>query len=113
VIVDDFPRECLAIAIDTSLSGTSVARELDHLAERRSLPKMIANGNGMELTIGVIRLWQKDRGIEWHYIARGKPIQNAFVESLNGRFRDGYLNEHRSRGLQMTCTIIEAWQVDL
>jgi putative transposase len=87
VVVDDFTRECLALVVDTSLSGTRVARELDHLAELRGLPLMIVSDNGTELTSRVILAWQAERGVEWHYIAPGKPVQNAFVESLNGRFR--------------------------
>ena len=56
--------------------------------------------------------WQEERGVGWHYIAQGKPVQNAFVESLNGRFRDERLNEHVFRGLPMARRIIEAWQLD-
>ncbi len=88
VVVDDFTRECLALVVDTSLSGLRVARELDRLAELRGLPLMIVSDNGTELTSRAILAWQEERGVEWHYIAPGKPIQNAFVESLNGRLRD-------------------------
>ena len=59
-----------------------------------------------------IVLNHKERGVEWHYIAPGKPVQNAFVESLNGRFRDECLNEHVFRGLPMARRIIEAWRLD-
>ncbi len=104
VIVDDFTRECLALVVDTSLSGARVARELDHLAEQRGLPLMIVSDNGTELTSRAMLVWQEDRGVEWHYIAPGKPVQNAFVESLNGRFRDECLNEHSFRA----CT----WPAD-
>lgn len=97
VIFDDFTRECLALVVDTSLSGARVARELDHLAEQRGLPLMIVSDNGTELTSRAMLVWQEDRGVEWHYIAPGKPVQNAFVESLNGRFRDECLNEHSFR----------------
>lgn len=86
VVVDDFTRECLAVVVDTSLSGRRVARELDRLAELRGLQLMIVSDNGTELTSRAILAWQEERGVEWHYIAPGKPVQNAFVESLNGRF---------------------------
>ena len=112
VVVDDFTRECLALVVDTSLSGVRVARELDRLAELRGLPLMIVSDNGTELTSRAILAWQEDRGVEWHYIAPGKPVQNAFVESLNGRFRDECLNEHSFRGLHMARRIIEAWRDD-
>ena len=112
VVVDDFTRECLALVVDTSLSGVRLARELDRIAELRSLPLMIVSDNGTELTSRAILAWQEERGVEWHYIAPGKPVQNAFVESLNGRFRDECLNEHSFRGLHMDRRIIEAWRVD-
>ncbi len=101
VVVDDFSRECLALVVDTSLSGARLTRELDQLAERRGLPLMVVSDNGTELTSRAILAWQEERCVEWHYIAPGKPVQNAFVESLNGRFRDECLNEHSFRGLHM------------
>jgi putative transposase len=112
VVVDDFTRECLALVVDTSLSGVRVVRELDQLVEQRGLPLMIVSDNGTEFTSRAILAWQEDRGVEWHYIAPGKPVQNAFVESLNGRFRDECLNEHSFRGLHMARRIIEAWRDD-
>jgi len=73
---------------------------------------MIVSDNGTELTSIAILRWQEERGVGWHYIAPGKPVQNAFVESLNGRFRDECLNEHVFRGLPMARRIIEAWRLD-
>ena len=67
---------------------------------------------GTELTSNAMLRWQEERGVGWHYIAPGKPVQNAFVESLNGRFRDECLNEHVFRGLPMARRIIEAWRLD-
>ena len=87
-LVDDFTRECLGLVVDTSLTGLRVARELDRIAERRSYPCMIVSDNGTELTSNAILAWQQERGVEWHYIAPGKPMQNGFVESFNGRLRD-------------------------
>lgn len=71
-----------------------VARELDRLIERRGKPHIIVSDNGTELTSHAILRWQKESGVEWHYIAPGKPTQNAFAESFNGRFRDECPNEH-------------------
>jgi putative transposase len=112
VIVDDFTRECLALVVDTSISGRRVARELDTIIAARKRPLMIASDNGTELTSHAILRWQQERGVGWHYIAPGKPVQNAFVESLNGRFRDECLNEHVFHGLPMARRIIEAWRLD-
>ena len=93
-VVDDFTRECLGLVVDTSLSGLRVGRELDRIASLRGYPAMIVSGNGTELTSHAILRWQEDRSVLWHYIAPGKPQQNGFVESFNGRFRDECLNEH-------------------
>jgi putative transposase len=112
VIVDDFTRECLALVVDTSISGRRVARELDAVVAARGKPVMIVSDNGTELTSHAILRWQQERGVGWHYIAPGKPVQNAFVESLNGRFRDECLNEHVFRGLPMARRIIEGWRLD-
>jgi len=77
VVVDDFTRACLALVVDTSLSGTRVARELDTIAEARGRPPMIVSDNGSELTSRAILQWQEDNRIEWHYIAPGKPPRIA------------------------------------
>ena len=112
VVVDDFTRECLALVVDTSLSGMRVTRELDAIAETRGRPLMIVSDNGTELTSRAILQWQEDNRVEWHYIAPGKPTQNGFVESLNGRFRDECLNEHLFRGMAAARRIIEEWRID-
>jgi len=93
-VVDDFTREALATVVDTSISGARVVRELEHLAAGRRMPAMIVSDNGSELTSVAVLRWAEERGVEWHYIAPGKPQQNAFVESFNGRLRDECLNEH-------------------
>lgn len=112
VIVDDFTRECLALVVDTSLSGQRVARELDALIALRGRPLMVVSDNGTELTSRAILQWQEDSRVEWHYIAPGKPMQNGFVESLNGRFRDECLNEHMFRNLPSARRLIEEWRTD-
>ena len=73
---------------------------------------MIVSDNGTGLTSRAVLQWQEDAGVEWHYIAPGKPMQNAFVESLNGRFRDECLNEHMFRGLPEARRIVEEWRRD-
>jgi putative transposase len=111
-VVDDFTRECLRLVVDTSLTGLRVARELDQIAESRGYPCMIVSDNGTELTSNAILAWQQDRQVEWHYIAPGKPMQNGFVESFNGRLRDECLNEHLFSNLNEARLIIEAWRID-
>jgi putative transposase len=98
--------------VDTSLIGLRVARELDRFAELRSYPCMIVSDNGTERTSNAILAWQQQRGVEWHYIAPGKPMQNGFVESFNGRFRDECLNEHLFDTLKQAREIIEKWRND-
>jgi putative transposase len=81
-VVDDHSRECLALVADTSLSGHRVVRELDAVIARRGRPAMVVSDNGTELTSMAILSWCQRTGIEWHYIAPGKPMQNGFVESF-------------------------------
>lgn len=111
-VIDDFSRECLAAIADNSISGERVARELDAIAERRGYPCMVVSDNGTELTSNAMLAWQQDRGVEWHYIAPGKPMQNGFVESFNGRLRDECLNEHLFRSYRHAQEIIEEWRND-
>ena len=92
-VIDDFTRECLALVVDTSLSGARVARELDALIRLYGRPATIVSDNGSELTSRAILERQNLTGVGWHYIAPGKPQQNGFVESFNGRLRDECLNE--------------------
>ncbi len=111
-VVDDFSRECLALVADNSLSGRRVARELDGIIETRGRPCTIVSDNGTELTSNAVLEWQQTTGVDWHYIAPGKPMQNAFVESFIGRFRDECLNEHLFSSLAHARRLIEAWRID-
>jgi len=95
-VVDDFTRECLALVADTSLSGVRTARELDTIISQRGKPLSVVSDNGAELTSTAILNWCQEAGVEWHYIAPGKPTQNAFIESFNGKLRDELLNERRA-----------------
>jgi putative transposase len=111
-VVDDFTRECIALVADTSLSGARVGRELDMLISRRGRPLMIVSDNGTEFTSMAILRWSQQAQIEWHYIAPGKPQQNAFVESFNGRLRDELLNETLFSSLDHARGLLADWQVD-
>ena len=111
-VVDDFTRECLALVADTSLSGARVARELDAIAAMRGKPLAVVSDNGTELTSTSILRWSQERQVEWHYIAPGKPTQNAFVESFNGRLRDECLNETLFTSMAQARTVLAAWRQD-
>lgn len=111
-VVDDFSRECLALIADTSISGVRVARELDAIIVGRSRPKTIVSDNGTELTSMAILAWSQEHRIDWHYIAPGKPTQNAFIESFNGRLRDELLNEALFGSLDHAREALAVWRND-
>ena len=106
-VVDDYTRECLALVVDTSISGLRVARELDKIVAVRDRPGGIVSENGTELTSTGILAWSDRQKIAWHYIAPGKLVQNAFIESFNGRLRDELLNETVFRSLPHVRVALE------
>lgn len=111
-IVDDFNRECLAAEVDTSLPGARVVRVLERLRERRGLPEVLVSDNGPEFAGQVLDVWAYQQGVKLHFIEPGKPVQNAFIESFNGRMRDECLNEHWFASLREARETIEAWRRD-
>lgn len=111
-IVDDFTREALALVVDTSIGGQRMARELDTLVARRGRPATIVSDNGTEMTSRAILEWTNRTGLDWHYIAPGKPQQNGFVESFNGKLRDECLNEEVFATLAEARVVIERWRHD-
>ena len=106
-LVDDFTRECLGQIVDFSISGERVARYLDDLSTRRELPEAIVLDNGPEMTSKALWFWSQKRGVTLSFIRPGKPMENPFVESFNGRFRDQCLNEHWFVDLADARRIIE------
>ena len=111
-LVDDFTRECLGLVADTSLTAPRVMRELDRIIETRGGPRIIVSDNGTEFTSNAILAWQQERDIEWHYIAPGKPMQNGFIESFNGRLRDELLNETLFTSLGHVRETLAIWRLD-
>jgi putative transposase len=111
-VVDDVTRECLAAIPDTSICGRRVARELTALIAHRGRPGMIVSDNGTELTSTAILAWAEEHCVAWHYIAPGKPTQNGFVESFNGRMRDELLNETLFFNLDHARHKLAAWADD-
>jgi putative transposase len=111
-VLDCFTREAPAIEVDTSLPGARVVRVLDELSEQRGLPKTLLMDNGPELTGRALDQWAYERGVELRFIDPGKPVQNAFIEAFNGRFRDECLNQHWFLSLPQARRIVEAWRRD-
>ena len=111
-IVDDVTKTCLGAIPDTSIPGRRVAREMTAIVERHGKPVMIVSDNGTEFTCNAMLAWCRDNKIDWHFIAPGKPMQNGFVESFNGRMRDVLLNETLVVDLDDARTKSAAWITD-
>ena len=109
-IADDFTRECLAIHVAQSITGLRVSQVLDQLRPVHGKPVSIVTDNGTEFTSHAMFKWSHDTGVDLKFIEPGKPSQNAFIESFNGRLRDECLNEHVFSSLPEARTIIEAWR---
>ena len=111
-VVDVFTREALAIEVDTSLRGGRVVRVLERLAAERGAPNEIVLDNGPELAGKALDQWAYERGVWLRFIEPGKPVQNAFVESFQGRLRDECLDRHWFLGLADARQTVEAWRQD-
>jgi putative transposase len=111
-IIDDFTRESVGMEADTGISGERVTRALDRIAESTGLPETLVMDNGPEFTSKAMLMWSESRGVRLHHIEPGKPNQNAFIESFNGTFRDGCLNQHWFESLSEARKIIERWRVE-
>ena len=111
-IVDDYSRECPAVEVDTSLGGSRVVSVLERLGETRGLPKIITMDNGPEFAGKVMDEWAYRNGVKLNFIRPGKPIENAFAESFNGRLRDECLNENWFISVREAREIIESWRKD-
>ena len=111
-VVDVFTREALAIEVDTSLPGERVVRVLDRLAAEHGAPGEIVLDNGPELAGKALDQWAYERGVWLRFIEPGKPVQNAFAESFQGRLRDECLDRHWFLGLADARRTVEAWRHD-
>ena len=109
-IVDDFTKECLAIEVDTSLPGKRVVGVLERLAEIRGLPQSVTVDNGPEFISKVLDEWAYRRQLQLRFIEPGKPQQNAYIESFNGKFRDECLNEHWFLSMRHARRVIAEWR---
>jgi putative transposase len=111
-MVDDYTRECPAIEVDTSLGGLRVRRVLDRVVSERGLPEAIVLDNGPEFRSRALAAWSEERGVRLEFIQPGKPVQNAYVESFNGRLRDECLNANWFTNLNDARRKIEVWRRD-
>ena len=111
-VVDDCTRECPAIEVDTSLGGMRVRRVLDRIASERGLPEAIVLDNGPEFRGRVLAAWSEERRVRLEFIQPGKPAQNAYAESFNGRLRDECLNANWFTSLSDARRKIETWRQD-
>jgi len=111
-IVDAFTRECPALEVDTSIGGKRVTRVLDRLAFLRGVPEVITIDNGPEFASRALDEWAYRNNVKLDFIRPGKPVENAFIESFNGKFRDECLNENWFLSLDDARSTIEAWRID-
>ena len=109
-VVDDYNQEMVGQLVSISISGRQVARFLDDLILERQRPKTIICDNGTEFTRKAMFFWSQETGVKLGFIQPGKPTQNAFVESLNGKFRKEWLNAHWFRSLDEARDIIDQWR---
>jgi putative transposase len=111
-IVDDYTRECPAVEVDSSLGGLRVRRVLDRVVAERGLPEAIVLDNGPEFRGRALAAWSEERRVRLEFIQPGKPVQNAYVESFNGRLRDECLNANWFTSLSDARHRIETWRQD-
>ncbi len=111
-VVDDLSKECPVLEVDHSLTGQRVARVLDRIALTRGLPDVITVDNGPEFISKALDAWAYANNVKLRFIQPGKPTQNAYIESFNGKFRDECLNEHVFVSLEDARTKIESWRHD-
>ena len=111
-IIDDVTKECLAAVPDTSLSGKRVVREMQALIARRGRPDVIVSDNRTEFTSSAVLAFTQEAKLDWRYIAPGKPTQNAFAESFQGRMRDECLNEHLFFSMNHARAVVAGWVDD-
>lgn len=111
-ILDTFTRECPSIEIGSSLPTVKVIKTLDILADERGLPEAITVDNGPEYTSKAIERWAAEKGVVFEYITPGRPMENGFIESFNGKFREECLDQNSFRNISEAKKIIELWRQD-
>ena len=111
-VVDEYTRESLRVVVARSIKGEDVARELNQVIAERGKPDEIQSDNGTEFTSNAVQSWAYSRSLAWKFIEPGKPVQNSYIESFNGKIRDECLNEHWFETLEEAKSLIEIWRKD-
>lgn len=111
-IVDEYTHKCFKIEVDTSINGMRVCRALSEISQREALPEIIIIDNGPEFIGKALDSWAYQRGIKLHFITPGRPVENCYGESFNGKLRDECLNLHYFTGLDHARQTIEDWRID-
>lgn len=111
-VADDYSRESLAIEVDTSLTGQRVARVLERLRQAGKLPSVLVCDNGTEFTSKALLKWSQAHAVHLHFITPGKPTENAYIESFNGKLRHECLRQHWFTSLAEARAVVEAWRED-
>ena len=111
-VVDDFTRECLAIEVGRSLTGKSVVRVLDAIAADRGYPEVAVSDDGPKFCCRTVDEWAHLHGVRLQFIRPGKPVDNAFIESFNGKCRDECLNENLFVTIEHARSTLAHWRVD-
>jgi len=111
-IVDDYTKECPVILANTSITGNKVVQELDKLKEKVGLPEEITVDNGPEFISNALDKWAYLNGVRLYFIEPGKPTENPFIESFNGKFRDECLSMHWFLSIQHAKEVIEQWRIE-
>jgi putative transposase len=111
-LVDNFTRESPAIEVGSSISGKQVVSVLERLARTHGLPQVITTDNGTEFTSRAVDEWAHQNGVKLDFIRPGKPVENAYIESFNGKLREECLNLHWFKTIEEAKEKIESWRVD-
>ena len=111
-VADDFSHECVDLAVDYGISGMYVTRLLDRAARFRGYPAAVRTDNGPEFTSRAFIAWAQEHGIRHILIEPGRPMQNGYIESFNGKFRDECLNDHWFTSIEHAKALIATWRRD-
>jgi hypothetical protein len=111
-VIDQFTRECLKLEAAAHMSGSRVVECLERVAELRGYPQSITVDNGTEFCSKAVDAWAYRKGVKLDFIRPGRPVENGFIESFNGRLRDECLNTHLFWSIEDACEKMETWRVD-
>ncbi len=111
-IMDTYTKECFKIEVDTSIGGQRVVEILSQISSVHGLPENIVVDNGPEFVSNALDAWAYERGIKLQFIRPGKPVDNAYMESFNGKFRDECLNQNWFMSVEHARRVAEEWRID-